>query len=162
MKPPCRYSVIGSTRRNAADDLGLVALALLQEELDGSVSIPHLAHDSLVARDDFMHPLLDALEILRRERSAAGEVVVEAVLDGRADGHLCLGIQLLDGLGHDVCRVVPQQLEPIGRRARHDLDPCVVLDRQRQVFQRTVNPHGDRVALEARADAPRDGSTVDR
>jgi hypothetical protein len=60
-----------------------------------------------------------------------------------------------------VCRVVPKQLEPIGRRARHDLDPCVALDRQRQVFERTVNPNGDRVALEARADAARDGSAVD-
>ena len=108
--------------RDAADDLGLVALALLQEELDGGVAIPDLAHDLLVARDDFVHALLDALEILRRERRAAREVVVEAVLDGRADRHLRLGIELLDGLGHDVRRVVAQQLEPVGRRPRHDLD----------------------------------------
>ena len=147
--------------RNAADDLGLVALALLQEELDGGIAIPDLAHDFLVARDDLVHALLDALEVFRRERLAAREVVVEAVLDRRADRDLRLRIELLDRLRHDVRRVVAQQLEPVRRRARHDLDARVVLDRQREVLQRAVDAHGDGVALEARADAARDGAAVD-
>ena len=91
----------------------------------------------------------------------AREVVVEAVLDRGADRDLSLGIELLDGLGHDVRGVVAQQLEPVRRRARDDLDACVVLDRQRQVLERAVDPNGDRVALEARADAARDGAAVD-
>ena len=73
---------------DAANDLGLVDLALLQEEVDGGVAVPDFAHDLLVARDDLVHPLLDAREVFRRERRGACEVVVEAVLDGGADRDL--------------------------------------------------------------------------
>ena len=58
--------------------------------------------------------------------------------------------------------VVPQQLEPVCRRARHDLDASVVLDRQREILQRAVDAHGHGVALEARADTARDRAAVDR
>ena len=147
--------------RDSADDLGFVALALLQEELDGRVAIPDLAHDLLVARHDLVHALLDALEILGRERLAAREIVVEAVLDRGADRHLRFRIELLDGFRHDVRRVVAQELEPVRGRARHDLDARVVLDRQRQVLERAVYSDRHGVALEARADAARDGPAVD-
>src|SRR5690606_14482335 len=76
--------------RDAGDDLGLVVLADAAKELDRAIAIPDLAHDRLVALDDLAHALLDALEILRRERLVAGEIVVEAVLDRRADRDLRL------------------------------------------------------------------------
>ena len=63
-------------------------------------------------------PRLDGGEVLGREGTRIGEVVVEAVLDHRADGDLCLGEQRLDGVGQQV-----------GGRVADDLQAGVVLGR---------------------------------
>ena len=147
--------------RDRRDDLGLVNLPLLAEELDRAVAIPNLALDRLVPRNDLVHPLLDLLEVLRREGLTPSEVVVEAVFDRGADRHLRLGVELLDGFGHHVRSVVAQQLEAVGRRARDDLDARVAVDRPREVAELAVDADGYRVALESRADRERDGAAVD-
>jgi hypothetical protein len=54
------------------------------------------------------------IEIGRRERRGLREVVVEAVLDGRPDGHLDLREEPLDCLGHDVRRRVPHDGQRLG------------------------------------------------
>ena len=41
-------------------------------------------------------------EHLGRERLGAVKIVIETVLDGRADGQLHLGVQALHGLGENV------------------------------------------------------------
>src|SRR5690606_33923347 len=64
-------------------------------------------------------------------------------------------------LGHDVRRVVAQQLEPFGRASRDDLDGRVLVDRPRQVAQLAVDAHGHGVPLEARADAASDAEPVE-
>jgi hypothetical protein len=78
---------------------------------DGLVARQDLAADLLVAIDDLGHPLLDLREVVRREGLVAGEVVIEAVLDGRADRDLRPGEQLLHRLGHHVAGVVAQGVE---------------------------------------------------
>jgi hypothetical protein len=108
-----------------------------------------------------VHALLDALEILGRERCAAREVVVKAVLDRGSDRDLSFGIQLLHGLGHDVRRIVTQQLEPVRRRPSDDLDTRVALDRQRKVLESAVDSNRDGIAFQARANAACNGATVD-
>ena len=105
---------------------------------------------------------LDMLEVFRREGFLAGKVVVEAVLDGRADRDLRVGVQLLHGFRHHMRRIVAQQLEAVRRAARDDLDRRVVLDGPRQIPQLSVYTDGDGVALEAGADTARDGEAVDR
>ena len=79
------------------------------EELLRGVAIDHLAGERAVARDDLAHLGLDLRQIVRRERLVAREVVIEAVLDDRADGHLRAGIELLHRLGHHMRRVVADQ-----------------------------------------------------
>src|SRR5690606_24513338 len=148
--------------RNRLDDLRLVVLALLAEEPDRVVAVPDLADDRLVALDDLAHPLLDPLEILRRERLVAGEIVVEAVLDRGADRDLGLGIKLLDGLGHHVRGVVPQELEAVLGVARDDLDARVAVDDGGEVFELAGDAHRDGLLLEPRADRARERKTVDR
>src|SRR5690606_13386501 len=137
---------------DAGDDLGLVVLALAAEEGDRLVAVPNFALDRLVARHDFFHARLDALDILRSEGLLAREVVVEPILDGRADRDLGLRIELLHGLRHDVRGVMSKQLQSIGRFAGNDLYARVAIDGRGEVTQDAIDPYGDRVLREPRAD----------
>ena len=89
-------------RVEALEDLDLEALAALAEERDRLRARQLLALERQVGLRDHAHLVLDAREILGRERLRLGEVVIEAVLDGGADGDLHLGKQALHSLGHDV------------------------------------------------------------
>jgi hypothetical protein len=114
-----RHVLVG---RDALDDLGLVLLADGLEVGDGLVAVPDLADDLLVAVDDLGHALFDRREVVRAERLVAGEVVVEAVLDVRADGHLRAGEQLLHRFGQHVGRVVADGVQRVGVVAVDELD----------------------------------------
>ena len=85
-----------------------------------------------------------ALEVLGVERLVDVEVVVEAVLDRRADAQLGLGEQLLHGLGQDVRGGVAQDgpavvAEPISTGSTTSPSASGV----RQVAQLAVDPGGD-------------------
>jgi hypothetical protein len=132
-------------RRDARDDLGLVALTPGFEIADRVVALPELTLNRFVARDDLPHARLNVLEVFRRERGLAREVVVEPVLNRRADGDLGLGIELFDGLGQDMRRVMPQQLKCLWVITGDDLNTCIVLDEIIKVSQDAVDPDGQRL-----------------
>ena len=75
------------------------------------------------------------------ERLLLGEVVEEAVLDHRADGHLGAGPQRLHGFRHHVRGIVPDQLQRLGIGAGDDLDGGIGLDRIGEVGQPAVDHH---------------------
>jgi len=83
---------------NGGDDLGLVVLPEGFEEFDRLVARPLLTHHGDGLGGELAHAGFDLLQILGGERTVVGEVVVEAVFDHRADGHLGLGKELLDGV----------------------------------------------------------------
>ena len=95
-------------RVDAAQDLDLEGLAALLEEADRLVARHLLAGEGQVLLRQLAHPGLDLLEVLGREWRGLREIVVEAVLDGRADGDLDLGEDLRDGLGHQMRRRVAE------------------------------------------------------
>ena len=123
---------------NRVDQFHLVGFALLAKDLLRLVPAPYFLREGPVALDDLPHLLLDGGKVLRRERLVACEVVVEPVLDDRADGDLGAGPQLLHGLRQDVRGVVPDQFEGAGVVAGHDLDPARLAKRLGQVAQRSV------------------------
>ena len=109
-------------RRDGIDQLDLEQLALLPEEVLGLLAAPELLREGRVARDDLVHLGFDLRQIVGMKRLRLGEVVEEAVLDHRADGHLGAGPQRLHGFRHHMRGVVPDQLQRFGIGARHDLD----------------------------------------
>ncbi len=111
--------------RDRVDELDLVAFALGGEDFLGLFARPDLLGEGSVARNDFLHLLFDLRQIVRREGLVLGEVVIEAVLDHRADRDLRAGPELLHGFGHDVGRVVADELERAGIGAGDDLDRAV-------------------------------------
>jgi hypothetical protein len=72
------------------------------------------ANDGLVLLCELAHFDFDRSEILRRKWTLVGKVVVEAILDHRADGHLCVGKELLDSVCKQMCGRVAQHFEPLG------------------------------------------------
>ena len=88
-----------------ADQLQLVRLV---RELGLRVGVADLAAgEVLPGADDLLHLLLEGREVLGGEGPLGVEVVVEAVLDRRADAELGAGEQLLHGLGQHVRGRVP-------------------------------------------------------
>ena len=117
----------------------------------------HTSRSNLrVAGDDLAHLRLDRREVVRRERLVAGEVVVEAVLDRRADGDLGAGEQLLHRLGQHVGGVVADQLQRVGVAAGDEHHARVVVDRRcrdRPACRRASSP-GRRGRGRARSPRP--------
>jgi hypothetical protein len=105
------------------------------------------AGEALPGLDDLLHPLVDAVEVVRGERAVREEVVVEAVLDRRADAEPGAREQVLHGLGHDVRGRVPQH-RPAGTGVQRDgLDPGVLVRHPVEVLERV----GAEVAHDDRA-----------
>ena len=127
-----------------ADELHLVGFVVGLVIADGAVAVPDLGGHRVAPGDDLAHLRLDPLEILRGEGLGAVEVVVEAVLDHRPDGHLGLGPDLLHRAGHDVRAVVADELE----HARvvvlrgDDGQRCIVIDGLREIGERAVDARG--------------------
>ena len=123
------------------DQLELEGLALVGEQLLRALAVHHLARERSVAGDDLAHLGFDLGQILRRERLVAREVVIEAVIDHRPDGHLRAGIELLHGLRHHMRRVVADQLERLLVLAREEFDRGVGLDGGGEVGQLAIEAH---------------------
>ena len=123
VRPPAevleRVLLVGCDRHRAFDGIAILVRRALFQPFDQLDLVDLILEDGfrfaggyfftlklMALLDDLLHPLFDALEILLRQRARQFKVVVEAVLDRRADGDLGFRELLQNGLGHDVrCRV---------------------------------------------------------
>ncbi len=137
---------------NGSDDLGLVLLALVAEERHRFVARHFLALNRQILLRDFRHPFFDGGEILGRERPLVREVVVEAVLDHRPDGHLRLREELLHRMRQQVRGGVAQDLDAFGIAFRDDGDFGIGVDAVARVDELAVHLAGERGAREPGAD----------
>ena len=144
---------MSSLRRDAGDDLGLVVLAHVLEELHGLVARHHAPADLQVRRGDFLHLRFELLEVFGREGTLEREVVVEAVLDDRADGDLRLRVDGLHRLGQQVRGGVADDLERRRILLRDDGQLRVFVDDEGRVDQLAVHAAGERRLGQSRADA---------
>ena len=138
---------------NGVDQFDLEVLALVAEHLLGLLAIPHFPGEGFVARDDLAHLLLDRGKVFRRERLVAEEVVIEAVLDHRADGDLRARPQRLHGLRQHMRAVMPDQFQRARIVAGDEFDFRVLLDRIVEVGEVAVERHRHRALGERRRDA---------
>ena len=100
---------------------------------EGLVHRDLVADEGQVGLDGLVGRLLDLLEVLRREGRLAREVVVEAVLDRRADGDLGARVELLHHARHHVRRVVARHLERLRAPGGDDLELRVAVELAREV-----------------------------
>ncbi len=130
-------------RLDGLDDLQLEGL--VGEDLQPFLEGVLVALEGLVLLDDGPHLRLDPLQVVVAEVGAAGqlEVVVEAVLDDRADGVLGAGPEPAHGLGHDVGGGVPEDLAAGLGVLGHDGDRRPVGQRRLEVHLAPVDGGGD-------------------
>src|SRR6266581_1011188 len=148
-------------RWNRGDDLRLVALADGFEVLNRLVAQPDLARHREVFFRQFRHAPFDGVEIVWRERPLERKIVVEAVLDHRADGHLRFGKQVLHGIGEQVRSGVPQNLDALLVALGHYGELAIVVETERGIDQFAVHPSRERGACQTWPDGLRDLSHGD-
>ena len=140
------------------DELDLVRLALDGEALARLVARDLLALPLAALGELAADLLLDPLEVGLVDRLRELEVVVEAVLDRRADGDLHARIEPPHRLGEQVRRRVAEDVERVRVVAvarREDLDLAAVRERQPQVLDVAVRAHEHRLLGELGADGAR-------
>src|SRR5256885_2605813 len=106
--------VEGDRALGGVDELALVVLTLLGEEALRLLGVALLALPGAAFLQLAPDLLLDLLERVLADRLRELEVVVEAVLDRRADRDLRSRIKAADGLGEQVRGRVPQDVERVG------------------------------------------------
>ena len=142
--------------RQEVDLIDLVALIARGEELARGVDVEHRPLERRTLLDDLAHRGLDRREVLFGERPRQLEVVVEAVLDRRAESEPRPREQLLNGLRQHMGRRVPEDVEVvIAALGRDDRDVGAVGERAGEVADLAVNLDGERGLRESRADRGR-------
>ena len=130
--------------RNGIHQLDLEHLALPLEHFACAIALPDLLGEGRIADNDLPHLRLDGGEVLGRERLVAEEVVVEAVLDDRADRHLRAREKLLHRFGKHVRAVVADQFERCRVVPCHDCDRRVTREPVGKIGEHTIDLHRHR------------------
>ncbi len=115
--------------------LDLVLLLAVFHQLHGLSTGQDERLDGQVLFGDLVHLFLDVGQILVGQLGVAQvNIVVEAVLSGRAEGKVSLGVQALDGLSHDVGSGMTDNVQFLVLRALvhmtvliNDLHRCLLL-----------------------------------
>ena len=118
----------------------------------GLRAVHDLADERIVPLRDLDHLLLDRLEVLGREGARHLEVVVEAVLDRRAEPDPRAREELAHRRRQDVRRAVPEHLEGGRVAVGEHRERGVLLDGPVEVPHRAVDARGQRRLGEARTD----------
>mmetsp|Transcript_16660 Transcript_16660/g.40842 ORF Transcript_16660/g.40842 Transcript_16660/m.40842 type:complete len:383 (-) Transcript_16660:188-1336(-) len=149
--------------RQVADQLHLELV--LREHLQRLVARHHDALERLLVFADALHALLDAVTLVVRQRALAQEaVIVEALLDGGADGEVRAVLQL-QRLAQHVRGTVPVQLLALRVVEREQLQRAVRLQRPPHVPVLAVHVREERrlrqLLVDGHGDVPRAGHVPD-
>src|SRR5208282_423637 len=127
------------------NNLNLVLLAHRLEGLDRLVARHLDSLDLVVGLREFLHPRFDFWQVFDGEGRLGCEVVVEAVLDYRTDGHLRSGIKLLHRHRHQMRRRMADDVESLGAVGEDRLDGRVGFQRAAQIDDFAIHLCGDEV-----------------
>ena len=135
------------------DQLDLVVLARARRSRAAVVLAHLLALEGRLVGDDARHLGLDGREVVLGERPRQVEVVVEAVLDRRADAELRLPGSTACTASAMTCaaRVAHHVEVVVAALGRDDLDRVAVLEGAREVADLVADAHGHGGLRQARA-----------
>ena len=127
------------TGRDAGDDFRLVQLAHALEVGHRIVTWHNATGDDLVLGCQFDHAFFNGHQVFRRERTLVRKIVEEAMLDHRANGHLCIREQLLHCVGQQVGGGVADHVQTFGILGSDDGQSAVRRDGVAGVHQLSVH-----------------------
>ena len=105
----------------------------------------HLAHERVVGPDYLLHHAFDLQQVLRGEGPRHLEVVVEAVLDGRAEADPGAGKDLAHRGGEHMRGRMAQHLQRGGIAVGEDGDGGILLDGPGEIAHLAAHPDGQRL-----------------
>ncbi len=143
-----RLDVLG----HVLDQAQLVVLATGLEDLDHFGARGHLLDDVVVLGDQLAHALLDRGHVVRGERALGVDVVIEAFGDHRADHHLHVRVELLDGVADQVGAGVADDLHALLVLGGDDAQAGIVVDDVAGIDQHAIHGTGDGGLGQAGAD----------
>ena len=128
------------------DQFDLVGVALLGELFE-RFGLGNLAADERLFLTGQLHHLgFDSRKVGFGDRHGRVDVVVEAVLDGRADAELDAGVERFERFGQQVRRGVPEGVLALFVLPLVELDGGIFVDGARQVDRRAVYRSRQRVS----------------
>ena len=130
-----------STLTLGANELQLVRL--VGQLLASGLLSSDPTHEALILFDDSLHPLLELRKNLGGDGLNIAEVIVEPVGNERTNTQVHLGVQLLDGLSHDVGGRVSDDIEPVLTGGLNRLHLGAVMEFTLQIDEVAVDPHGN-------------------
>ncbi len=125
------------------DQTQLVIFVTGGEHLDHFSARRDFLDDVVIFFDQLLHALFDRRHIVRRERALVGDIVIEAVVDHRADDHFCSRIQLLDRVPYQVRAGVTDDFQSFLILGGDDLQAGIVFDQVAGVDELAVDLAGD-------------------
>jgi hypothetical protein len=142
---------------NVVEARQLERLTFFRKELARLIARDHLALEQRFLADDVLHFGRDGIEIVGRERPRDHEIVLKLLgVVAATDVDLCPREQPPHRVGHDMFGRVTDHLARLGTLCGDDLNFGVVLERDPQVDQATVDTPGKRRACESLPDSLRD------
>ncbi len=138
-----------------AHELDLVGLLLRLEPLDGGIGRHLLARPGPSLREQAPDLRLDRDEVVVADRLDELEVVVEAVVDRRADRDLHVRVQAHHRLGEQMGARVAEDVQRVrvgGVPRREDLDARAVGEGEAEVLRHAVRTDEHRLLREPRSD----------
>ena len=137
-------------RIDGLDDLPLEGLP--GEHVECRVAAQLLAQEWLVLGDDLAHPAIDLGEVVGCEGPPDVEVVIEPVLDRRADGEMGTLVEVEHRLGEHMGGRMADHLPPIVAARHHHLEGPSTRQGAVQVEQPAIEPRRHRGTGEPCAD----------
>ena len=145
-----RERAVGIERDGAVlevrDEFDLVRVVLLGEGLEGLRLGDLAAQELFLVAGELHHFVFDGLQVGLGDGHRGVYVVVEAVLDGRADAELDARVERLEGLGQQVRRGVPEGVPALFVVPFVEFDRSIRFDRARHVHRRAVYRGRERVS----------------
>ncbi|BFO09794.1 hypothetical protein GGER_23040 [Serratia rubidaea] len=99
-----------------------------------------------------MHPLFQQIQVFLRQGMVQVNVIIETVVDHRADGHFGVRPQLFDGMAQQVRAGVAQNLQPLFVLGGDDRQLRIGFNQIAGVDQFAVHTAGNAGFRQARAD----------
>ena len=92
------------------NQLGFKFLAHITEELDRLIAVPDLPLELVIAVDDEGHLLFNRGEVFVGKGLIPIEIIIKAIFNDRANGHMRTGEKLLYRFGQHMGRIVTDKL----------------------------------------------------
>ena len=121
------------------DKLNLVVLTLGGHHFNSLIGIKLISLKGNSLLDDFFHLAFKLLKNLRRERNIDIKVIVEAVVNSRTYGELCLRIETLHSLSEDMRGGMPESTLAFIVVKGQYLQLAVVVNGGAEIFNLAVN-----------------------